>query len=523
MATKRSTTNEQHSFAGIPDIGIPRSLFDRSHGVKTTFDAGDLVPILVDELVPGDTVNIKLTTFARLATPIHPIMDNLYLDTHFFVCPMRLLWYAFPRMMGEQNNPGDSTDFTMPTCTAGGGGFGEGSLMDYMGLPTDAVIEVNSLPMRAYNRIHAEWFRDENLEDRASTTTLDGPDLPSIFTILKRAKRPDYFTTALPWPQKGDAVSLPLGTSAPVVPDSLGLPKFDIGSLQDVGLQSHSGSADNTYWESDPSGNHNATWADSVGLEADLTSATAATINELRQAFAIQRLFERDAVGGTRYTEIVRSHFGVTSPDQRLQRPEYIGGGTQTIAVTPVPQTSQTATTEQGNLAGYGVSTGSNHTAVYSATEHCYLIGLVSVRADLNYQQGINKMWSREVRDDMYFPAFAHLGEQAVLNQEIYADGSANDALTFGFQERFSEMRYKQSMITGKMRSNATGSLDLWHLAQDFASLPVLDDTFIHENPPLDRVVAVPTEPHILFDGFFDYKHARPMPTYSTPSAIGRF
>ncbi|AXL14747.1 major capsid protein [Microviridae sp.] len=526
----RSTTNTQHSFSNIPNVSIPRSLFNRSHGVKSTMDFGILYPILVDELVPGDTVNLRLHTFARLATPLYPLMDNMYMDTHFFAVPQRLLWYAWNKLNGEQVNPGDSTDVSMPTVTAGGSGFGEGTIYDYMGLPTDvAGLTVNSLPLRGYNAIYNEWFRDQNQQTRANGTTLDGPDLPSIFELKKRNKRPDYFSTALPWPQKGDAVTLPLGTTAPVIPSGDGIPHFSDGTNTFVFGGDNAAYPSGTTWREGVQNaapqfpqNTDAEWS-TTALDADLSAATAATINQLRQAFAVQRLFERDAVGGTRYTEIVKAHFGVDSPDQRLQRPEFIGGGTQSISITPVPQTSSSASTPQGNLAAYGTSAGSNHSAVYSATEHCILIGLVSFRADLNYQQGVNRMWSREVRDDLYFPAFAHLGEQPVYNKEIFADGTSADDDVFGYQERFAEMRYKQSMVTGKFRSNATGSLDAWHLAQDFPSLPVLNGTFMEEDPPVDRVIATPSEPHILFDGFFDYKHARPMPTYSTPSGIGRF
>jgi hypothetical protein len=527
MHRNKSVSN--HSFAMVPKADIPRSSFNTQYAHKTTFDAGFLVPIYCDEVLPGDTHRVKMTAFARLATPLFPVMDNLHLDTFFFFVPNRLVWDNWAKFMGEQANPGDSISYVVPTITSPAGGYAVGSIFDYLGLPTAGqitgsnTVTHNALPLRGFNLIYNEWFRDENLQNSVTVRTGDSGDVPADYTLLRRGKRKDYFTGALPWPQKGASVSLPLGTSAPIKATSSNTNPILLSTPDGNRNMSQYGSPALVRLTTDVQPTSNT-------LYADLSQATAATINQLRQSFQIQKLLERDARGGTRYTELLRAHFGVTPQDYRLQRPEYIGGGSTYVNINPIAQTSATSVTgsatPQGNLAAMGTALAQGHGFTYAAQEHGYIIGLVSVRADLTYQQGLPKMWSRSTRYDFYFPVFATLGEQAVLNKEIYVQGTAADNDVFGYQERWAEYRYKPSQITSLMKSTSAGTIDAWHYAQRFTSLPTLNSTFIQETPPVARTTAVGAAANgqqFLMDAFFDCKMARPMPMYSVPGLIDHF
>lgn len=544
-----------HRFSDAPAMYMRRTKFDRSHVYKTTFDSGKLIPVFVDEVLPGDTCKLSVKYFSRLATPIKPIMDNIYLDWFFFFVPNRLVWNHWQNFCFEQEDPDDSTDYVCPTTSLVGAKddtlHGVGTLWDYFGLPTgltNTISGINALPFRGVYLIYNEWFRDENLQ---KSVKIEKGDSNEVFDVKRaneqpewlqgipesycpcppRGKRHDYFTSALPWTQKGPGVEISLTGNAPVIGDGKRLGLSPSGAANSVGYLDMSNNVGAMLRNDDGSewgkGGQAFVTSDKTksGLLADLSDVSAITINGLRTAFQMQKFYERLARGGSRYTEVLRSFFGVVSPDARLQRPEFLGSFTKMMNINPIAQTSSTNdTTPQGNLSAYGVTGAKFHGFTKSFVEHGYVFGFCCARADLTYQQGINRMWTRSTVYDWYWPTFAHLGEQAILLKEIYATGDIEqDNSVFGYQERYSEYRYKPSVICGKFRSNIKGNLDVWHLSQYFETAPKLNPEFIQEDVPIKRIVAVPSEPQFLIDIGFKYITVRPMPMFGTPGLVDHF
>lgn len=506
---------------------VPRSAFRRDFTRRTTFDSSYLVPIFVDEILPGDEVSLDMSALVRMSTPIKPLMDNLYLETFFFFVPNRLVWDNWKKFQGEQTNPGDSTVYSVPVLNNAVAplsttGFLNQGRADYFGIPTlvTNLANISALPFRAYDLIYNEWFRDENLQNAQPVSTGDGPDNPAAADQLaRRNKRKDYRTSALPWPQKGTAVGISLGTSAPVITTGAAVTLRGVTENTERNMIGVTGSNNLALGGGAIGATQNVKFGNVTGLQTDLAAASPITINALRQAALYQQILELDARGGTRYVESIFSRFGVVSPDFRLQRPELIGQGSSRVNVYAVPQTAPTTAgaTPQGNLAGFGTAqiTG-GHSARYAATEHGHIIGLMNVRADLTYQQALPRMFTRRTRLDFYEPLLNGLGEQAILRKEVIAQGTSADDEVFAYQERFAEYRFKDSEITGKFRSNDPQSLQIWHLSQQLSS-PTLTSLFITDNPPMSRVLAVPSEPQFLGDMFFRYNHVRPMPIRSNP------
>lgn len=521
-----------HKFSELPSANCPRSAFDQTWTVKSTFDADYIIPVgNVIHVMPGDTLNMDATFFARLATPIYPLMDNMYLDVFWFFVPYRIVWDNFRKFMGERATPAASISYTVPTVDSAADGFVTGTLADYFGLPVDSTqlsgetVTVMSLPFRGYNLIWNEFFRDQGVQDSVTVDVDDGPDTLGDYVLLKRCKKHDYFTSARPWPQRGDAASISLTGNAAVKGIGKGNNSWNTNDAT-VYETGESGTTTfdnqraiaysqgaNSYFYVEEDANNSGF----PGIFADLSTASSVTINDLRESIATQQLLERDARYGTRYTEIIESHYGVTNP-MEAYRPEFLGGSSQAISFTPIAQTSATSGTDyQGSLSAFATATSHNNGFVKSFTEHGMVYCLVNVRADITYQNGLNRFWSKSTRYDFYWPSFAHLGEQSVTKGEIYTQGTSTDDETWAYQERWSEYRYTPSQITGQLRSSHATTLHAWHLSEDFGSLPVLSGSFVVSNTPMARVVAAGASPHFIFDSFFKCRSVRPMPLYSTP------
>lgn len=532
--TGKSFSKSQHSFAvAQPTVSRERSTIDRPSRTLTAIDSSIIYPILVDEVLPGDTFKLTCQMKAWLATPLKPFLDNLYINTFFFFVPNRLVWNNWIYFQGQQDTPGDTTDFTVPQIdVAGGSAAGANKLADYMGIPTIATTkEVNALPFRGYNLIYQEFFRDQNLQNEVTLDKGDANSTEANHVLLRRGKRKDYITGSLPWPQKPhDVLSTLPGVISGVVPVTA--TGQTIRMADQSGNESELESATATVsilFSGTPDTLDTAEdlkFGTVTGLEADLDTAVSNTINQLRQSIAIQQLLELDARGGTRHIEQIKARFGVTSSDYRLQRPEYLGGGQINISVSPVPGTNNASGASPpgvGDLGAFGGASGNCGGFTHSFTEHGYVLGLVSARSDISYQEGIPRHWSRLTRFDYYEPALAHLGEQPVYNQEVFVSNVDVDDIgalaVWGYQERFAEYKYGNSMITSIMRSNHATPIDFWHLGERFTTAPTLNAAFIVDNTldVLDRAIVVATEPQILMDCYFTNKCTRVMPVFNTP------
>lgn len=546
------TRNTNTRFALNPTrLDMSRSRFDRSASYKTTFNVGDLIPFFVDEVLPGDTFTIDTSKVVRMQTLMTPIMDNIYLDTYFFFVPNRIVWEHWRELMGENTQSAwlPQVEYSVPQITAPSGGWQVGTIADYMGIPTGvAGLSVNAMPFRAYALICNEWFRDENLTDPLNIPVTDATvagsnggtyvtDVAKGGKPFKVAKYHDYFTSCLPAPQKGPDVTIPISSGA-LLPVFATTDRQTLSDPQPLKFDkvNDSGAGAGAVTATNLGGGFGLSATGQSGLSTSLLTPNnlwaqlgadipAATINQLRTAFQIQKLYERDARGGTRYIEILKSHFGVTSPDARLQRPEYLGGSRIPININQVVQNSGTPSdgTPQGTVAAYSVTTDSHSEFTKSFVEHGFVIGLMVARYDHTYQQGLERFWSRKDRFDYYWPVFANIGEQAVLNKEIYAQGNAQDDEVFGYQEAWADYRYRPSRVTGEMRSSYAQSLDVWHLADYYQTRPSLSDAWIREDAAtINRVLAVSdnVSAQLFCDIYVRCLATRPMPLYSIPGLI---